>query len=193
MKNDETKKGLKPTEFLANYFGLTVRRVQQLASEGIFPYTKEKGIYYFDVPIVIKKYINYLQDCLQGRNKNTEEQEKQKLDVEIRFKEAKASMVELELNELKGKMHRAEDVEALFADVAATTKSLMMSLPGSLSIDICTKLGVDAKNAPIVSEIIEKDIFQILNELSEYEYSSEYFRAKVQEREGWTSDDISDE
>jgi len=188
MNKEETKKGLKPTEFLANYFGLSIRRIQQLASEGIFPYTKEKGIYYFDVPVVIKKYISYLQDCLQKRTKNTEEQERQKLDAEIRLKEARASMVELELNELKGKMHRGEDVEALFEDVAATTKSLLMALPGKLAIDI-SKINTPAE----ASERIEKDVFQILNELAEYEYSSEFFSARVQEREGWLSDDISDE
>lgn len=193
MNKEDNKKNLKPSEFLANYFGLTIRRVQQLASEGVFSHTKEKGVYYFDVPIVVKEYITYLQDCLQKRIKNTEEEEKQKLNAEIRLKEARASMVELELNELKGKMHRAEDVESLFADVAATTKSLIVALPGRLSIDICAKLGVDPKNAPVVSELIEKDTYQILDELAEYEYSSEFFRARVQQREGWTSDDISDE
>lgn len=193
MQEELSKKGYKSTEFLAGYFGLSTRRIRQLVTEGIIPGVKEDGAYYFDVPVVIKKYITYLQDCLQGRSKNNEEQERQKIDAEIRIKEAKASYAEIELNVLKGKMHRAEDVEALFADIAATTKSLMVALPGSLSIDLCTLLGVDTKNAPIVSERIEKDVFQILNELAEYEYSSEFFRERVQEREGWTSDDISDE
>ena len=62
--SEEVKKNLKPTEFLANYFGISNRRVQQLAQEGIIPYTKDKGVYYFDPPIAIKKYISYLQDCI---------------------------------------------------------------------------------------------------------------------------------
>ena len=41
--SEEIKKNLKPTEFLANYFGITNRRVQQLAQDGIIPYIKEKG------------------------------------------------------------------------------------------------------------------------------------------------------
>lgn len=186
--SEEIKKNLKPTEFLANYFGITNRRVQQLAQDGIIPYVKEKGVYYFDPPIAIKRYISYLQDCIGKRNRNTEEQEKLKLDAEIRLKEAKASMVELELNELKGKMHRAEDVEALIEDLSATIKGMIAALPGRLAVD-CANL----KTAAEVSSRIEKDCFEILNELSEYEYDSEYFKTKVQKREGLTGDDISDE
>ena len=52
---------LKPTEFLANYFGISARRVQQLAQDNIIPSVKEKGSYYFDPPIAIKKYITFLQ------------------------------------------------------------------------------------------------------------------------------------
>lgn len=188
MSIDNEKKNLKQTDFLANYFGISTRRVQQLANEGIIPHSKEKGTYYFDPPIAIKKYITYLQDCLQKRTRNTEEQEKQKLDAEIRLKEAKASFAELELNELKGKMHRAEDVEGLIEDLAATIKGMIVALPGRLAMDI-----VGLKTAADVSERIEKDCLEILNELSEYEYDSEYFKQKVQEREGWTCDEFSED
>lgn len=178
---------LKPTEFLANYFGITVRRVQQLAQDGIIPCVKEKGSYYFDPPIAIKRYITYLQDALKQRNKSTEEQETKKLDVEIRLKEAKASYAELELNELKGKMHRAEDVQALIEDLAATIKGMIVALPRRLAMDI-----VQLKTAAEVSDAIEKACFEICNQLTEYEYDPEYFKTKVQERGGLTSDDISD-
>jgi len=178
---------LKPTEFLANYFGISVRRVQQLAQEGIIPCVKEKGAYYFDPPIAIKKYITYLQDAIKQRNKNTEEQETKKLDVEIRLKEAKASYAELELNELKGKMHRAEDVQALIEDLAATIKGMIVALPGRLAMDV-----VQLNTAAEVSETIEKACFEICNQLTEYEYDPEYFKTRVQERGGLTSDNITE-
>lgn len=178
---------LKPTEFLANYFGISVRRVQQLAQDNIIPSVKEKGSYYFDPPIAIKKYITYLQDSLQKRNQNSEEQETKKFDAEIRLKEAKASLVELELNELKGKMHRSEDVQALIEDLAANIKSMLSGLPGRLAMDVVT-LNTTAE----VSEVIERHCFEILEKLSEYEYDPQYFKAKVKERGGLTSDDDSD-
>lgn len=182
-----SEKNLKSTEFLANFFGITVRRVQQLAQEGVIPCVKDKGSYYFDPPIAIKKYITYLQDALKQRSKSTEEQETRKLDVEIRLKEAKASYAELELNELKGKMHRSEDVQALIEDLAATIKSMIVALPGRLAMDVA-----HLKTAAEVSEAIEKACFEICNHLTEYEYDPEYFKTKVQERGGLTSDDIGD-
>ena len=84
-------------------------------------------------------------------------------------------------------MHRAEDVEALIEDLSATIKGMIAALPGRLAVD-CANL----KTAAEISERIEKDCFEILNELAEYEYDSEYFKTKVQEREGLTSDDISE-
>lgn len=182
-----TTEKLKSTEFLANYLGVTVRRVQQLAQEGIIPCIKEKGNYYFDPPIAIKKYISYLQDALKQRSKSTEEQEAKKLDVEIRLKEAKALYAELELNELKGKMHRSEDVQALIEDLAATIKGMIVALPGRLAMDV-----IRLSTAAEVSEAIEKACFEICTKLSEYEYDPKYFKTRVQSRGGLTSDDISE-
>lgn len=175
----------KPTDFLASYFGISARRVQQLAQDNIIPSVKEKGNYYFDPPIAIKKYITYLQDALNKKSKNTEEQETKKLDVEIRLKEAKASYAEMELNELKGKMHRSEDVQALIEDLAATIKGMIAGLPGRLAMDV-----VNLETAAEVSDVIEKACYEILNQLSEYEYNPDYFKERVQQRGGLTSDDI---
>ena len=185
MDNENLKK-MKPTEFLANYFGLSQRRVQQLAQDGIIPFVKDKGVYYFDPPIAIKKYITYLQDALQKRNRNTEEQEKLKLDAEIRLKEAKASYAEMELNELKGKMHRAEDVADLFSSFAASVKASACGIPGRFALDICTQLGIGNENAATISAELEKRIFEMLEDLAEFEYDPDYFKRKVQEREGWS-------
>ncbi|MBE7708917.1 MAG: protoporphyrinogen oxidase [Cyanobacteria bacterium SIG32] len=176
---------LKTTEFLANYFGISARRVQQLAQDNIIPSVKEKGTYYFDPPIAIKKYITFLQDALNKKNKNTEEHETKKLDAEIRLKEAKATVAEIELSELKGKMHRSEDVQALIEDLAATIKGMIAGLPGRLAMDV-----VNLKTAAEVSDAIEKACFEILDQLAEYEYDPDYFKEKVQERGGLASDDI---
>lgn len=178
---------LKPTEFLANYFGISARRVQQLAQDNIIPSVKDKGNYYFDPPIAIKKYITYLQDALQKRSQNNEELESKKFDADIRLKEAKASLAELELYELKGKMHRSEDVKALIEDLAATIKSQLSGLPGRLAMDVVT-----LQTTAEVSEVIERHCFEILETLSEYKYDPQYFKNKVKERGGLTSDDDSD-
>ena len=76
-------------------------------------------------------------------------------------------------------MLRAEDVQAFIEDLAATTKSLLLALPGRLAMDLKT-----SKTAAERSEIIEGAIFEVLNQLSEYEFSVEFYKKRVAERSG---------
>ena len=187
-KNSEDKK-LVTTKFLANFFKRTERRIQQLTQDKTLPAakrTKEGNLY--DLIPTIQRYICYLQDIVDKRTKSTEEQEKAKLEAEIKYKEAKAEYANLELAELKGKMHRAEDVAALVADLAAKTKSNLSALPGRLAMDIVNKT-----TASEISAVIEDGINEVLNSLTEYEYNPEYFKERVAEREGWSIDEQGDE
>lgn len=178
-KNSEDKK-LVTTKVVANFFKRTERRIQQLTQQGILPAvkrTKEGNLY--DLPKTMIAYIHYLQEIVDNRSKSTEEQEKQRLDAEIKLKEAKAEIAQLDLKELKAEMLRAEDVQAFIEDLAATTKSLLLALPGRLAMDLKT-----AKTAAERSEIIEGAIFEVLNQLSEYEFSVEFYKKRVAERSG---------
>ena len=185
-ENNNDNQGLKNTEWFAKFFDLSPRRVQQLTKEGIIPAAKkthQDGNLYELIP-TIKRYITYLQEALSKRSKSTEEQEKAKLEAEIKYKEAKAEYANLELGELKGKMHRAEDVAALIEDLAATTKSLLSGLPGRLALDVINK-----QTPAEVSVVIEDAINEILNTLADYNYNPDFFRERVAEREGWTIDE----
>ena len=178
--NSSDDKKLVTTKVVANFFKRTERRIQQLTQQGILPAvkrTKEGNLY--DLPKTMIAYIHYLQEIVDNRSKNTEEQEKQRLDAEIKLKEAKAEIAQLDLKELKAEMLRAEDVQAFIEDLAATTKSLLLALPGRLAMDLKT-----SKTAAERSEIIEGAIFEVLNQLSEYEFSVEFYKKRVAERNG---------
>ena len=58
--------------------------------------------------------IKYLSDKANGREKKeaTAKLEEDKLRAEAEIKQAKAQQAKMELKELQGKLHRAEDVEA---------------------------------------------------------------------------------
>ena len=149
------------------------------------------------MPVAIKTYITYLQDRLKIDDSDFETNEKRKLAAEVRTLNVKAEIEEMKLKDLLSKMHRAEDVKALFTDILATTKNLLITLPSNISTKICDKLDLDLKKASAISEIseiIEGDVFKVLNELSEYEYDSERFKERAQERQGWTcEEDITEE
>ena len=123
-----TDKGFRNTKFIATFFGRTERRIQQLTKEGILPAAKrnaKEGNLYDLIP-TIQRYIKYQNEIIDNRSKSTEEQERDKLDAEIRLKQAKADVAQIELRILKAEVLRAEDVQTFVEDLAATTKSLLM-------------------------------------------------------------------
>ena len=88
----------------------------------------------------------------------------------------------LQLNELEGKMHRSEDVEAVMTDLVYAIRSMLIALPGRLAVDVSS-----VTSAQEASEVIKKEVYKILNELSEYKYNPEEYARRVREREGWTN------
>ncbi|MDD3237919.1 MAG: helix-turn-helix domain-containing protein [Candidatus Gastranaerophilales bacterium] len=168
MTNIEINKMHKTTEFIANYFGVTPRRVRQLAQEGIIPAIKKDGSYYFDPPIAIKKYIEYLQERINISDSAFEEKEKQKIEAEIRIINTRADIAEMRLSDLLSKMHCAEDVEDLLYDLGSTIKNYLIKLPEDISQDIMNKKSCTAAE---ISELIENYTNNILENLSNYKYS----------------------
>lgn len=188
-KNTTDESRYKNTKWLSGFFKLSERRIQQLTQEGILPTVKRtKDGNQYDLIPTIQRYIYHLQDLVNNRVKSSEEQERQRLDAEIKLKEAKAEIAQLDLKELRAEMLRAEDVQAFIEDLAATTKSLLMGLPGRLAMDLA-----NATTAAERSETIEEAIFEVLNQLSEYEFSVDYYKKRIAERSGRSIDNDEEE
>ena len=107
--------------------------------------------------------------------------EKRKAQAEADLKRSKADIAMLQLNELEGKMHRSDDVEAVMTDLVYAIRSMLIALPGRLAVDVST-----TTSAQEASEVIKREVYKILNELSEYKYNPEEYARRVREREGWT-------
>lgn len=188
----ETKKNLQGSGIIARLFGVTDRRVQQLAKEGIIPAAKTRP-YMFDLLPTVQAYIKYLSNKANGKetkNADTVEAEQDKLRAEADLKQYKAKMAELQYNELEGTMHRSEDVEAMTNDLVYTIRSMIMALPGRLAMDV-----IQAASAAEASELIRTECHKILDELAGYEYDPEAYQRRVRDREGWSAqlDDETDE
>ena len=92
---------------------------------------------------------------------------------------AKAEIAEMELKELRGEMHRSEDVEAMTTDLVFTIRSMILALPGRLAIDLAPL------NKPAeISERIKQEVNALLLELSNYKYDADAYRKRVRERQG---------
>ena len=132
-----------------------------------------------------------LVDCVQAElklaaNKAKKEevlsakQEKEKADA--MYKTAKAKMAELELAELEGRMHRAEDIEAITSDFIYEIRGALMAVPGRLAID-----AANAQTPVEASEVIKAEIYKVMEELSRYEYDPKKYEERVRERREWRS------
>ena len=188
----EQRKNLQGSAIIAKLFGVTDRRVQQLAKEGIIQ-AAETRPYKFDLLPTVQAYIKYLSDKANGKEQkstDTVQAESDKLRAEADLKQSKAKIAELQLNELEGKMHRSEDVEAMTNDLVYTIRSMIMALPGRLAMDV-----VQADSANEASALIRSECNKILDELAGYKYDPEAYQRRVRDREGWgiQLDDDTDE
>lgn len=197
MADAMADKNLQKVENIAKLFQVTVRRIQQLTQEGILTTIEIKQgkriLRRYELVPTIQAYIKYLSDKAYGREQkeSVSNKEEEKLQAEIDIKKAKAKIAQLELDELEGRMHSADDVEAMTTDLCLAVRSALLSMPGQLAVDVA-----EVNDAAEISEIIKSTVNDILEELSRYEYNPDKYRRRVRERQGWIenrSDDEDDE
>lgn len=187
MADTTAGKNLVKVEIIAKVFQVTVRRVQQLTQEGIIQTVEimegNRKLRRYDLMPTVMQYIKYLSDKANGREKksSTSDKEEEKLQAEVDLKKAKASIAQLQLEELEGRMHSAEDVEAMTTDLCLAVRSSLLSMPGRLAVDVAEA----QSNAAEVSGIIKKAVDEILEDLTRYEYNPDEYRRRVRERQGW--------
>jgi len=167
---------------IAQLFNLSIRRIQQLTADGVIETVKTQGGRRYDLIPTIQRYIKFLQDKAAGREKVEKDakNESEKLEAETRLKQAKAEVAELELEELRGELHRAEDVEAVMTDHILLLRSMIIALPGRLAVDV-----THAKTPAEAAEVIKAECYTMLEQLAAYEYDPDEYRRRLRERKGW--------
>ena len=174
---------------LAQLFGVTTKRIEQLASDGVF--TSDGGNpAKYDLTENVRSYVNMLKEKARSKRtakKENPELEKDKLEGEARIKQAKAEMAELELKELQGELHRAEDVEAITTDHVLYFRSMLMALPGKLAVDLA-----GTHTAAEQSARVKQEINFVLDQLADYKYDPDEYAKRVRGRQGWKDLDDGD-
>lgn len=172
-----------PSTVIAKLYGSDVRRIQQLTKEGVIVGHGRPAKY--DLLPTIMALFKYQRDIIQGKEKNKtiSELEEEKLMAEVAIKKSKAEAAKLELKELQGKMHRAEDVESITTDHVLFFRSMLSAMPGKLAVDCA-----NCKTAAEAAGRIQQEVYYILDELSNYRYDPEEYKKRVRERQGWESE-----
>ena len=106
--------------------------------------------------------------------------EKASRTADVTLKASKAQIAKMEADELRGKMHRSEDVAAMTEDLIHTIRGSLMALPGRLAVDVAAT-ATPAETA----EIIRKEVHALMRELANYQYDPEKYEERVRERRKW--------
>ena len=185
VENVDNLKKMVSTQEVADIIGKGIRTVQNLTKSGILTCEKVKGKNQYNLYTVIREYCSYVAKKEEKKYSSAEEE---KTAADARIKTAKAEIAELELMELKGRLHAAEDVEDMTADLALVIRSSLVAMPGRVAVELA-----DIDDATEISECLKKEIYAILEDLSNYEYNPEEYRKRVRNRRGWLDDDEQDE
>jgi phage terminase Nu1 subunit (DNA packaging protein) len=121
---------------LANLFGISERRVQQLVKGGVPRERRGK----FDFITSVKWYARYLRGTLERNAVPTGSGDSKgyvgEREARIREITATADLKELELAEKRRELVAIRDVERVLADLVLTTKGQIRAIPPRLAPDL---------------------------------------------------------
>ena len=166
--------------------------IGQLVSQGTLNKKSTPHGSLFDLLATMRAYTAMLEDRLNTAEEKKAESaaEKEKQEAEISIKKAKAIITVLEAKELQGKMHRSEDVAAMTEDLIYNIRSMLLALPGRLAVDVAS-----TQDPAEAAEIIRREVYKVMEELSNYKYDPKKYEERVRERRSWDieSGDIHDD
>jgi len=150
-----------PVSTIAKLFGLSERRIQQLAQEGIIP-KPEKNQY--ELVGCVRAYINYLQQRAFGKGTAPKDTHLER----ARLIKAQADIAEIDLAQRTGALITVERVEADWMAMINSCRSKLLSIPTKCAYQV---MALD--NPEEIQKYLKRTIFEALSELASYEIDSD--------------------
>lgn len=154
---------------LAEYLGVSDRRVRMMVGEGIVVKVKA-GRYDLKASV-----INYINAMKAAQKKNEESMDKIKLAKEaegLTHERLKKRKTELQVLQLERKMHMQEDVEFFWNAMVVAAKGRISAIPVKVA-----PLIVGIEDRKEAQAILKREIDDALNELADYDidqFDNEY-------------------
>lgn len=166
---------------LAELFGVSVRQIQRITLDGIIEPISNDRPYKYQLETVCPQYCRFLEQKIAAgtQRKAIADLEEEKLRAESRIKKARAEIAEMQAQELSGKLHRAEDVEAITTDHVLYFRSMLLAMPGKLAVDLAGD-----HTAAEQAERVKREVYFVLNSLADYRYDPDEYAMRVRERNG---------
>ena len=185
MATDEDRQYIKSTT-VAKMFGFSgVRRIQQLTQDGVISTVEvmENGrkVRRYELIDTVQRYLTHIKKQASGVDQTDQGDSKIKEALaSLRYRIAKAEIMELKARELKGQMHRSEDVETITEALVATIRAEILALPGALAVD-----AAHADTPAKAAAVIKQGVNDLLNNMANYHYDPVAYAKLVMKREQW--------
>ncbi|MFD2077177.1 hypothetical protein [Geobacillus jurassicus] len=153
------------TSELAEIFGLSDRRIRQLEKEeALVKISRGK----YDLKASVQRYIAFIKEQAE----KTEEE----LDLtkeKTLLTRANRQKVELELQIMRGELHRSEDVRRVMNNMLSAFRARVLAIPSKTAPRLLAQTDL-----AVVQDIIKKEVYEALQELSEYDPHVFYAQSK---------------
>jgi len=144
------------TAEISEMLGVTKRRIQQFADEGALV-RLNRG--YYDLPASINKFIEYqISKALPNENGLDKDKET------ALWTRAKREKTELEVQIIKGELHRSEDVKRIMNDMLMAFRQRSLSLPTKLAPQL-----VMLDDIQVIKDRLKTGVVELLHELKDYD------------------------
>lgn len=168
---------------LAAVLKVSKRRIEQLQQDGVLVPLR-RGV--FNLADSVEAF--YKNKLGEPMDEEDRKREKALRASEVTMKTSKAIIEKMKADEMKGTMHRAEDVAAMTEDLIYTIRSALVALPGRVAVDVAA-----VNTSAEASEVIRKEVHKVMRELAAYHYDPKKYEERVRERMDWSERDGDDE
>ena len=111
-------------DIIADLFGVSVRRIQQLTQDGVISTTETSEGRRYDLVPTIQKYVKYLSDKAYGKSRS---------EAEIALKESQGELHKIRTEIAAGKYVSVEEVKLDYSRFFISFKKFALSIPSKLA------------------------------------------------------------
>lgn len=135
MAETEKSGGYYRTEVIAQLFGVSVRRVQQLTQEGIIATVSSPEGRRYDLAPTIQRYVRYLSDKAYGKSRSETEAKlkEQKLRAEVALKESQGELHKLRTAIAAGEYVSVKAVKDDYTRFFVVFRKFALNIPNRLA------------------------------------------------------------
>ncbi len=153
------------TAEISEILSLSDRRIRQLAAENALVKVAHGK---FDLPASILSYISFIVEKEKSSGDKLI-----KSDEEALWTRAKRQKTELELQIMKGELHRSIDVERVMNDMLGNFRARLLGFPSKTAPQLLGKTEIQA-----IKEALKQGIYEVMEELSDYDPQVFYEQSK---------------